>query len=147
MVALYVTSLEKAAGKTAVGAGLGKYLLDNGKKVGFLKPLIAVTESLSPEGVDSDAVFMKHILALEEPVDVLCPVISDKDNLVSGIKEACARVSQGKDVVIIEDKGKPSPAYFKIVEALDARVIIVEGYSDRLPTSCRSDVQRTNRYL
>ncbi len=135
MVALYVTSAEKAAGKTAVGAGLGKYLLDNGKKVGFLKPLIAVTESLSPEGVDSDAVFMKHILALKEPVDALCPVVSDKDNLVGSIKEACARVSKGKDVVIIEGMGKPGPAYFKVVEALDARVIIVEGYSDRLPTA------------
>ena len=135
MVALYVTSVEKAVGKTAVGAGLGKYLLDNGKKVGFLKPLIAATASLSPEGVDSDAVFMKHILALEEPVDALCPVISDTDNLTSSIKEAYARVSQGKDVVIIEGMGKPSPAYFKVVEALDARVIIVEGYSDRLPTA------------
>ena len=135
MVALYVTSSERAAGKTVVGAGLGKHLLGKGKKVGFLKPVIAEVESPPVGSADSDAVFMKHVLALEEPIEALCPVISGKDNLASSIKKAYGKVSQGKDVVIIEDMGKPSPAYFKIVDALDARVIIVEDYSDGLPTA------------
>jgi len=135
LVALYVTSSERAAGKTVVGAGLGKHLLGKGKKVGFLKPFIAEVESPPVGSTDSDAVFMKHVLALEEPVEALCPVIGDQDNLVSGIKEAYAKVSQGKDVVIIEGIGKPSQAYFKIVETLGARVIMVEGYSDGLPVA------------
>lgn len=135
MVALYVTSLDRAVGKTLVGAGLGKHLLGNGKKVGFLKPLIAEAESPPVEGADSDAEFMKQILALEEPVEALCPVVSNKDNLASGIKEAYGKVSQGKDIVIIEGIGKSSPAYFKMVDALDAKVLIVEGYSDGLPTA------------
>ena len=41
MVALYVTSLERGIGKTAVCAGLGKHLLSDGKKIGFFKPVIA----------------------------------------------------------------------------------------------------------
>jgi len=135
LVALYVTSLERAVGKTVVGAGLGKHLLGNGKKVGFLKPLIAEVESPPVGSVDSDAVFMKNVLALEEPVDALCPVIGGKDNLTSGVKKAYAKVSQGKDVVIIEGTGGRSPTHFKIVKALDAGVVIVEGYSERLPTA------------
>jgi len=135
LVALYVASLGRAVGKTVVGAGLGKHWLDNGKKTGFLKPLITTAESPPVASADSDAVFMKHILALEEPVEALCPVISDKDNLVGGIKEAYANVSQGKDVVIVESTGGRSPAYFKIVEALDARVIVVDGYSNGLSTA------------
>ena len=131
MVALYVTSLERAAGKTAVGAGLGKHLMESGKKVGFLQPCIAETKGSPAGNADSDAVFMKRILALEEPVEVLCPVISRQDNLVSSIKEAYAKVSNGKDVVIIEGVGGQNPAYSKIVDALDARVIVVAGYSDR----------------
>jgi len=131
LVALYVTSLETGAGKTAVCAGLGKHLLADGKKIGFFKPIIGKAK----EGVDSDAVFMKHIFALEEPVDLLCPVISDESNLISRVKEAYARVSSGKDVVMVEGRGELS-----IIEALDARVIIVEGYSGELSKA------KVNRY-
>ncbi len=123
MVALYVTSLEKGAGKTTVCAGLGKHWLGKGKKVGFFKPIIAK----DIEGVDSDAAFIKHLFALEEPVDFLCPNISDESHPTAGIKEAYARVSPGKDVVIVEGVYDRS-----IVEALEARVIIVESYTDKL---------------
>lgn len=125
MVALYVTSLDRAVGKTAICAGLGKHLLANAKKVAFFKPIIA--ENLPIEDIDSDAVFMKHILALEEPVDRLCPVITNQNNLANRIKEAYAEVSPGKDVVIVEGACQRS-----IVEALGAKVIIVEGYSKEL---------------
>ncbi len=132
MLTLYVTSLERGSGKTAVCAGLGKHLLDNGKKIGFFKPFIADGKNLLSEGIDSDAAFMKHLFALEEPVDLLCPVFSDEGNLRSRIKEAYAKVSQGKDAVIVEDIFGLSQFSRGIVESLDARVIIVEAYSREL---------------
>ena len=138
MVALYVISSERAAGKTAICAGVGKHLLRDGKKVGFIKPIIADTKNLPIEGTDSDALFIKHILALEEPVDCLCPVISNQNNLVNNIKEAYAKVSPGKDVVIVEGISEQSQASYGIVEALDAKVIIVEGYSKDLPKAKNS---------
>ncbi len=134
MVALYVISSEKAAGKTAVCAGLGKYLLGAGKKVGFFKPITADGNQPPAEGVDSDATFMKHILALTEPIDSLCPVISGEGNLADKIKPAYARISVGKDVVLIESTGEPSlDRAYEIAEALDARVVVVESYSKELP--------------
>ena len=132
MVALYVKSSEKAVGKTALCAGLGKYLLNDGKKVGFFKPLIGDSKNLPIEGADSDTVFMKHIFALEEPVDYLCPVISDPSNLADSIKEAYAKVSLSKDVVIVEGDGLDKASY-TIVEALSARVITIESYSNQSP--------------
>ena len=134
MVALYVTSLERSAGKTAICAGLGKHLLDNGKKVGFFKPTDSGTESPSSGVIDSDAAFLKGVFALVEPESSLCPVISNNK-----IKEAYTGISRGKDVVIIEGVwrqrpgGKPIEASYEIVKALDARVIIVEEYSKELP--------------
>lgn len=139
MVALYVTSPYAGAGKTAVCAGLGRHLLSDGKKVGFFKPIIA--EIKSPEAVDSDAEFMKQVLALKEPIESLCPVIGGKGELASKIKQAYARVSRGKDVVIVEGVwrqrpgGKPIEASYQVVAALDARVIIVEPYSEKLPAA------------
>ena len=130
MVALYVTSSQGGVGKTLICAGLGKHLLSDNKKVGFFKPTIADDKNPPTPGTDSDAVFMKHIFALEEPVDNICPIISNQDNLASGIKQAYAEVSQGKDVVIVE--GMPVEASGGIIEALGARVLIVEGYSNKL---------------
>ena len=132
MVALYVTSLEKGSGKTTICAGLGKHLLDDGKKIGFFKPVIADSKNPPMEGTDSDAVFIKRLFALEEPVDLLCPVFSDESNLTKGVKEAYAKVSQGKDVVIIEGISAQSQASRGMVETLDAKVIIVESYSKEL---------------
>jgi len=130
LVTLYVTSLEEAAGKTALCAGLGKHLLDKGKKVGFFKPLIADGENIPVEGTDGDALFMKHILALEEPIDYLSPVISSQSNLIDSAREAYAKVSSGKDVVIVEGDGLNKASYV-IAGTLGAKAIIVEGYSEQ----------------
>jgi len=132
LVALYVASSERGAGKTAICAGVGKHLLSDGRKVGFLKPLIADDKTQSTEGADTDAVFMKHILALEEPLDSLCPVISDQSNLANSIKQAYAKVSPGKDMVIVEGGGLDKAAY-TIAEALGAGVVIMESYSNQSP--------------
>lgn len=134
MVALYITSPYAGAGKTAVCAGLGRHFAGKGKRVGFFKPLVA--EIKSPEAVDTDAQFMKQVLTLKEPVQDLCPVIGG--DLAKKLKDAYAKVARGKDVVIVEGvwrqrpRGKPVEAAYEVVEALDARVIIVEPYSEKL---------------
>ncbi len=136
MVCLYVTSVEEGAGKTAVCAGLGRYLLGKGKKVGFFKPVITSGEQPATEATDRDALFMKQILGLDEPVGTICPVIGGQGKLAGKIKEAYSMVSSGKDVVIAEGACEPS-----MVKALAARVIAVEGYSDQL-----AGVKFTDRY-
>ena len=128
MVALYVVSAEAAVGKTAICAGIGRYLLGDGKKAGFIK---LVAEG----GRDGDAVFMKQVLGLSEDTESVCLPVSDANK----IKEACAKASQGKDVVIVEGRvGQSagddlSKAACRIAETLNAKVIIVEGYSNEAP--------------
>jgi len=132
LVALYVTSLEKGSGKTAVCAGLGKRLLTEGKKIGFFKPIVTDGKKTPASGADSDVEFLKHLFSLDEPVDLLCPALSGGSKLASSIKEAYAKVSQGKDVVIIEGPSEQYQASRDIVKALNARVLIVESYSKDL---------------
>ena len=138
MAALYVTSLQAGVGKTAVCAGLGRHLQGDGKKVGFFKPIVADIKSPDKVAIDSDAEFIKRVLALAEPLDSLCPVIGREGELTSRIKQAYAKVSRGKDVVIVEGVwrqrpgGKPTEASYEVVKALDAKVIIVEPYSEDL---------------
>ena len=135
MVALYVVSSEAAAGKTAIGAGVGKHLLGDGRKVGFLRPIIA--DKKTAAGSDGDAAFMKQVLGLPEPVDSLCPLISVEGFLANKVKEVYAKVSQGKDVIIVEGMcgqsldDSLSKTSYEIAGALKAEVIVVEGYSNQ----------------
>ena len=122
-MALYVTSLAEGAGKTTICAGLASHLLGIGQRVGFLKPVVAK----GAVGSDSDALFIKQILGLDEPMDIICPVIGGQEKAVDRVKKAYAQVSQGKDMVIIEGMCDRS-----LVEALNARVIIVDSYSSEL---------------
>jgi len=130
--------LQAGVGKTAVCAGLGRHLQGAGKKVGFFKPIVADIKSPDTAAIDSDAEFIHRVLALREPVDSLCPVIGRDGELAGKIKQAYAKVSKGKDVVIVEGVwrlrpgAKPIEASYEVVKALDSRVIIVEPYSEEL---------------
>ncbi len=122
MVALYVASSKNGSGKTTFCAGLAQSLLNDGYKVGFFKP--AVTNGKSPESGDTDAAFMKHLLALDESVDIICPVVGH--DVRQKVKEAYRGVAGNKDVVIIESASESESDSLGIVEALDARVLVME---------------------
>lgn len=135
MVALHVVSSEEAVGKTTICAGVGRHLLGNGRKVGFLKPIIA--DKRPADSSDGDAVFMKQILTLSEPIESLCSFVGGEGILADKIRKAYIEVSQNKDVVIIEGMCGQSPddnlskASYEVAAALKAKVLIVEGYSSQ----------------
>jgi BioD-like phosphotransacetylase family protein len=119
--------VEEGTGKTTLGAGLGRHLLDSGKKVGFFKPILTSGEQLAEAG-DLDALFMKEILGLDEPMGSICPVIAGQGELSIKVKEVYTKISSGKDVVITEGVCEGS-----LIRVLDARVIAIESYSNQAP--------------
>ncbi len=122
MVALLVVSPAKAAGKTAICAGLAKYYSTAGRKVGYLG---VVADGEPIEAGQGDAAFMKHVLALTEDIESIC-------SPAGKLREAYARVSIGKDLVIVEGvsgtDGDIKMSY-PVAEALTGKVIVVESYS------------------
>jgi BioD-like phosphotransacetylase family protein len=150
MNALYLTSIGEAAGKSALCAALGRLFKADGWKVGYFKPVAVASEKA--EAGDKDTEFMKQALALDEPLELLCPVSqSAKDFLASAneeepawlkkAKEAYVRVAQGKDAVLIEGVSGfqagsgPALAGSRIVEALEAKAILVVRYESGLQAS------------
>jgi BioD-like phosphotransacetylase family protein len=117
-------------------AGLGRHLKSQGKKVGFFKPLVAAIKS--KEAADSDAAFIKSILSLKEPLADLCPVIGGEGDVAKKVKQAYDKVAKDKDIVIVEGiwrrkpDAKSAASAYEIAKALEARVIVVEGYSSNL---------------
>jgi BioD-like phosphotransacetylase family protein len=136
LAALYITSPQAGAGKTLVCAGLGRHLKSQGKKVGFFKPLVAAIKS--KEAADSDTAFIKSILSLKEPLEDLCPVIGGEGDVAKKVKQAYEKVAEGKDIVIVEGIWRRRPgaklaeSSYEIAKALEAKVIVVEGYSPDL---------------
>ncbi len=118
MVTIFVTSLSGGAGKTAICAGIGKQLISQGKKVGYLRPLIGAPPA------DGDAFFMKEIMSLQEPLDALCPAFTNENQLTANFKKAFDAVAGGKDVVLIEG------TIASIARAVSAKVIIVATYAE-----------------
>jgi BioD-like phosphotransacetylase family protein len=115
MKALYITSLHRFSGKTAICAALGRRLQREGHKVGYFKPVSAYPwEPIPGRSHDDDADFVRRVLDLKESVDdmvgvVLSPALvkemrygcADRD-LMPEIEAAYQRVVDGKDVVLLE---------------------------------------------
>lgn len=110
MACLYLTSVDEGSGRTALAAALGQGLVDEGRKVGFLKV----------GGDSADAEFLKRALGLEDGAESVGPVVED-------VKAAWGRVSAGKDLVIVEEVAG-GEAGVELAKALDAKVVLVVRY-------------------
>lgn len=142
MTTLQIVSFE-SCGKTALCAGIGKKLANSGKKVGYIKP-VHMNGGLKDDC--KDAIFIKEALELSENIDQLCPMqlsqedlwrnlSEDVENFSNKIKVACERVSQGKDILIVESPGSlkndqvSALASYTITDKLVSRVILLICYS------------------
>ncbi|MFN2271170.1 MAG: phosphotransacetylase family protein [Anaerolineae bacterium] len=149
MKALYVTSLHTFSGKTALCLGLGLRFQAEGYKVGYLKPL-STQRWQAPCGMtDEDADFVRKVLRLPgspcdlvsvvETQDLLMKVLSGEGSLdlLAKVKQDFERVSEGKDVVLLEGGaslregfgiGLGTPV---VAQALDAPVLAVTPFRNR----------------
>jgi len=113
--ALYVTSVQRFSGKTALILVLGRRLQHEGYKVGYFKPVSTYPwEPLPSRAYDEDATFIRKTLNLSDPLasmvgvvlapslveDLHCGAI-DRD-LMPQIEAAYRRVTAGKDIVLVE---------------------------------------------
>jgi uncharacterized protein len=141
VAALYITSTE-SAGKTTLGAGLGRNLMQHGIKVGFMIPIHIVENGSSD--TCADATFYKDMFSLTEADESICPfrlsrgelsnaLSKEPAKLTQDIKQACQKISSGKDVVIMEGLGNlsdrvPTAACYAVADATGAGVIVVLNY-------------------
>ncbi len=143
MISLQIASYEQY-GKTALCAGIGKKLVNSGKKVAYIKPLHVIGKD---EPVDcNDALFVNEALELGENKEQVCPIhISQEelwhnlsenvDSFSIRLKSVCDAVVAGKDVLIVESPGSlkndqvSALACFTIAEKIDTKVILLLCYS------------------
>ena len=158
-MSLYVASWGAAAGKTSLCAAIGRWLQKNGKKAGYLKPL-----ALANGGSDEDAEFLRQVLGLPESSEVIAPLrLADegslKQELAGGalgarVKQWHGDMAKGRDMVMVEafgdlaKGGHVADASYQVVEALNAKVIVVVAYAVGISwETMASSSQKFGRHL
>jgi len=150
MNSIYITSVERYSGKTAVCLALGKRFQADGYKVGYFKPLSLQPWFAAGKVADEDAFFVKEILGLSTQSGDLSPVILTEEmlrqylrsyvkaDLMAKVKSAFEIVSAGQDILIVEGGGSLREGYVVnlptplVAESLHSDVIAVIKYRDQV---------------
>lgn len=148
MKSLYITSVERYSGKTAVCLALGKRFQADGYRVGYLKPVSLQPWRVGGHIADEDTAFVKEILGLAADPWTLSPIVVTPDflhahlsgqkeiNLQEKLNDAVAEASEGQDILLLEGGaslregyivGLPTPA---VAEQLGSHVLVVVKYRD-----------------
>lgn len=148
MKSIYITSVERFSGKTAICLALGKRLQADGYQVGYLKPLSLQPWRVAGKIADEDAAFVREVLGLPDEPWELSPVVvtpeflrahlssRSESGLMQLVKTAVNKASSGRDVLLLEGGGSlregyivglPTPA---VAEALESPVLMIVKYRD-----------------
>ena len=113
---VYVTGT-RFSGKTALCLGLFGKFQEMGFRVGYFKPVGQGLKMIDRKLRDPDAILMKEVMGLSEPLEDIAPLVlgkryldqiaSDCEGAFKRIKEAYERVSGDKDILLIESAGRP----------------------------------------
>jgi BioD-like phosphotransacetylase family protein len=148
MKSIYITSVERYSGKTAVVLALGRRLITEGFKVGYLKPISLQPYRVGSKIADEDAAFVKDVLQLDEAPWELSPIVvtqeylrerlsaANPEDLMIRLKAAAQTAGARKDVLLLEGGGSlreghaldlPTPL---VAEELGSHILVVVKYRD-----------------
>ncbi len=114
---LYLAATGMNRGKTTVSLGLLAALIDRGLRTGFIKPVGQRYAVVDGVPADEDAILVKSVFDLPDPLSVMSPVHIPRgfttsyiggevsDDLPLRIRRAHAAVGTGRDVLLVEGTG------------------------------------------
>lgn len=137
------------SGKTAICLGLFQKFQEIGLRVGYFKPIGFGLKTVEGRLIDPDTILMKEVMSLEEPLEIITPIVlgrwylellsDEPQRLVQKITEAYGELSKEKDLVIVE--GPPRPEVLTCLQCdiprlsgeLGAKIVfIVKGSGDEI---------------
>lgn len=123
MKSLYITSVEKYSGKTALCLALGKLYQEQGLNVGYLKPFSLRPWRIGDKIADEDAAFVIDILGINakpwemSPVVVTAEILNDyltgkeKTDFMPRVIKAAKFLEEKKDLLLLEGGGSLREGY------------------------------------
>jgi len=162
MNTLLVTSTDDGIGKTAITLALARHAQAAGYDVGYMKPKGTRLQSAVGKTRDEDPMLARELLDLDAEMHEMEPIVysptfiqeairgrEDPTELREQVVDNFELLAEEKDLMIIEGSGDLATGSIvdlndgDIAEALDARVLLVSGYSsvattDEVLASARS---------
>lgn len=150
MKSIYITSVDRYSGKTALSLVLGKLFQSQGLKVGYMKPISFQPWRVGDKIADEDAAFVKNVLGLRNQPWDLSPIVvtteflierlqvEDQSDLLEQVIEKANLASEGKDVMIYEGGGSLREGYVVglptaiMARELKSRVLAIVRYKDKM---------------
>lgn len=147
MQLIYVGSVRGFAGKNLICLGLGRQMIEDGKKIGIMKPYGAKPLNTDGGYTDADAWMINQVLELNQTPEQCCPVVRTQDLVASilqgddigaldKIKNNIADIGKGKDAVLMCGAGTLRSGAmvgisgYNMALELGAKVILVERYEN-----------------
>lgn len=144
MIPVLIASATGYTGRTLIAIGLAMKLIEQGYKVGYMKPLGKTPVKQGRDVFDASALFIKETLKLEEQLPVMSPFVQTYENmtlLLQGqlrdvnkkVSSACASF-KNRDFLII---GGPGDFFegsllgldtLTLAAELKTRVLVVEAW-------------------
>jgi len=153
MLPLLIESTDSYAGKSLVCLGLGLKFQKDGFKIAYFKPLGRAPLRIGKVTTDEDAVFIQEALHLDEPLELLCPIVVTQDLIIDAydgkvkgleknIVDAYHRVSRGKDLVLIGGGGSLHEgtlfglSSLTLARHFKAKVILIDSAEHEVHIDC-----------
>ena len=144
---VYVGSVRGFAGKNLVSLGIGRQMLDDGFKLGFMKPYGANPVKVGDVYTDADAWMINETLGLGQSAEDCCPVVRNQDLLTMALRhelgdmmdEVLTRVEkmqEGRDVLLLSGAGTLRSGAmvglngYNLINELGAKALIVDRYEN-----------------
>ena len=145
---LLVTSVEEGIGKTAITIALAKAAQEAGTDVGYMKPKGTRLQSAVGKTRDEDPMLARELLDFDAEMHEMEPIVysptfvkeavrgrEDPEELRDRVVENFEKLSANTDLMLVEGSDELATGGIvdltdgDIAEALDARVVLVCGYS------------------
>lgn len=148
MKSLYITSVEKYSGKTALCLALGKIYQERGLKVGYLKPFSLHPYRIGDKIADEDAAFVIDILGINAKPWEMAPVVlttemlrdyltaNESVDFMPQVLAAAKSLEDRKDFLLLEGGGSLREGYVidlptpDVARELGSAIIVVVKYTD-----------------
>jgi len=159
MVSTYICSTETSAGKTSLAVGILRRFAQDVGSAGYIKPVGVSEKEIEGRLIDEDAIFVKQVLNLPEPVEALSPVVLKpqmaskkggqlEPELAERIKDCHAQVGQGRKMVVVE--GPPDAAVgssvglsaAKVIELIPVKPVLVVKYRGKATVNTAMKAQK-----
>lgn len=148
MIPIFIISNRAFTGKNFFALGLALTLKEKGYKIGYIRPLGRIPFKKGDEIFDEEAVFIKEMLSLEEPLSVISPFVFTYETqykLFEGsdlkIKEKVLNSFErqsGKDFLIVVGPNNIFEGYtlgidsISLVKETDGKVIAIQHWDSEL---------------